>query len=91
MISIKDKKEYDNFLREVVLKPLLRMIAIKHPENPAEAVVKFYRSPLYDALLKKDTKYWQYSTNKLFTMFVDRKYRWISLNYTSKSKSVLAE
>ena len=64
-----DKQHYDNFVNNVILPPLLRMIEDNFPKNPEEAKMRFYKSPIYKLLLIESMKYWQYNTLTLFNMF----------------------
>ena len=49
---------------------LVAMIAAKQNINGEEAIKKLYSSKLYEILEDEETKVWQYSTDMLYSLFV---------------------
>jgi hypothetical protein len=61
-------KEKFAALMPVISADLLKTIIEKSKLPPDEAMAKLYHSKLYAALDNEQTKVWQYSTEKLFTL-----------------------
>ena len=49
---------------------LAAMIAQKHHLSETDAISKLYHSQLYAMLEQEDTKVWQYSTDMLYSLFL---------------------
>ena len=49
---------------------LAAMIARRQALSEADAVIRLYESKLYTLLEQEETKVWQYSTEMLYTLFV---------------------
>ena len=49
---------------------LVEMIAQKEGISENQAIAKLYKSKLYSILEREETKLWQYSTEMLYSLFV---------------------
>ena len=49
---------------------LVEMIAQKEGISENQAIAKLYKSKLYSILEREETKLWQYSTEMLYSLFI---------------------
>lgn len=62
-------KDRFNAILPIIIGDLVKKIAIELNISDKDAITKLYLSHLYELLEKEQTKFWQYSTEKLFEMF----------------------
>ncbi|MFD3158702.1 hypothetical protein ACFIJ5_17980 (plasmid) [Haloimpatiens sp. FM7330] len=67
-----DKRKFDAVF-PIICSDLAEKIAVKLNLSDEEAVTQLYFSHLYEILEQEKTKLWQYSTEKLFEMFLEEK------------------
>ncbi|WP_312648938.1 hypothetical protein [Aminipila sp.] len=67
-----DKKQFDAIF-PYVCTPLVDKIASELKLDEQDAIMDLYESKLYANLEKESTKVWQYSTEKLFELFMQEK------------------
>lgn len=64
------EKEQFNALMPYIIEDLAAMISRKENIAEHDAVGRLYESQLYALLEQEDTKLWQYSTDMLYSLFV---------------------
>ncbi len=64
------EKEQFNALMPYIIEDLAAMISRKEKIAECDAVGRLYESQLYALLEQEDTKLWQYSTDMLYSLFV---------------------
>ncbi|WP_461206488.1 hypothetical protein [Clostridium sp. DL1XJH146] len=67
-----DKYKFDAVF-PIISAALVEKIAIELKLLDEQAVSELYSSYLYKVLEREETKLWQYSTEKLFDMFLEEK------------------
>lgn len=67
-----DKNKF-NAVFPIISADLVEKIMVELNLSDKEAVTELYSSKLYEILEKEDTKLWQYSTEKLFEMFLQQR------------------
>ena len=67
-----DKNKFDAVF-PIILAALVEKIVIELDISEEEAVTELYSSYLYEMLEREETKFWQYSTEKLFEMFLEQR------------------
>lgn len=67
-----EKKQFDAIF-PYVCTPLVDKIAGELKLDEQQAMMELYESKLYAKLEKENTKVWQYSTEKLFELFMQEK------------------
>ncbi|MBC2579158.1 hypothetical protein [Clostridium sp. DJ247] len=65
-----DKNKF-NAVFPIISADLVEKIAAELNLSEKDAVTKLYSSHLYEVLEQEETKLWQYSTEKLFEMFLE--------------------
>lgn len=64
------KQEEFNALMPLIVSDLASMIAAKQNISEDETIKLLYSSKLYSLLEDEETKLWHYSTNMLYSLFV---------------------
>ncbi len=67
-----DKNKFDAIF-PIICSSLAGKIADELNLTEKEAVTELYSSRLYEKLEQEETKVWQYSTEKLFDLFMEEK------------------
>ncbi|GAA0179035.1 hypothetical protein SH2C18_19840 [Clostridium sediminicola] len=67
-----DKNKFDAVF-PIISAALVEKIAVELNLSDKDAVAELYSSLLYEMLEKEETKLWQYSTEKLFEMFLEQR------------------
>jgi len=67
-----DKLKFDSIF-PIIISHLTGKIAKETNLTEDAAIAELYRSGLYAALEKEETKVWQYSTEKLFDLYLEEK------------------
>lgn len=67
-----DKSKFDAVF-SIISADLVEKIAAELNLSDKEAIIQLYSSHLYELLEQEETKLWQYSTEKLFEMFLEEK------------------
>lgn len=67
-----DKGKFDAVF-PIICADLVKKIMIELNLSENETITKLYDSYLYEKLEQEETKVWQYSTEKLFEMFLEEK------------------
>lgn len=67
-----DKSKF-HAIFSIIVGDLVEKIAITLNLSSEDAITEFYSSSLYELLEKEETKFWQYSTEKLFEMFLEER------------------
>lgn len=67
-----DKNKFDAVF-PIISAALVEKIAVELNLSDEEAVTELYSSHLYEILEQEETKLWQYSTEKLFEMFLEQR------------------
>jgi hypothetical protein len=67
-----DKNKFDAVF-PIISAALVEMIMAELNLSDKEAVIELYSSHLYEMLEQEETKIWQYSTEKLFEMFLEQR------------------
>ena len=67
-----DKSKYDAVF-PIISSALVEKIAIELNLSDKDAITLLYSSNLYEMLEKEETKVWQYSTEKLFELFLEER------------------
>ena len=67
-----DKSKF-NAIFPILCSDIIKKIASELSLLDNEAVTLFYSSKLYEVLEKEETKVWQYSTEKLFELFLEER------------------
>lgn len=62
-----------NAVIPIILSSLVKRIEMEFCLSDKEAIAELYSSPLYELIEKEETKFWQYSTEKLFEMFIEQR------------------
>lgn len=57
----------------IICAAVVDKIAVELKLSDNDAVTELYSSHLYEMLEQEDTKFWQYSTEKLFEMFLEER------------------
>lgn len=65
-----DKSKFEAVF-PIISADLVEKICIELNLSDENAITKLYSSHLYEVLEKEETKLWQYSTEKLFEMFLE--------------------
>ncbi|HEY5587143.1 MAG TPA: hypothetical protein VIK78_22000 [Ruminiclostridium sp.] len=65
-----DKNKFDAVF-PIICSALAEKIAVELNLSDKEAVTKLYSFYLYEMLEQEETKVWQYSTEKLFELFLE--------------------
>lgn len=63
-----DKNKFDAVF-PIICSSLVQKIASEYMLDDTNAIQKLYTSKLYEYLEKEETKFWQYSTTKLFELW----------------------
>jgi len=67
-----DKSKFDAVF-PIICSALAEKIVVELNLSDTDAVTELYSSPLYEMLEQEETKVWQYSTEKLFELFLEGK------------------
>ncbi len=67
-----DKSKF-NAVFSIIVGALVKKIAITLNLSDKDAITELYSSHLYEILEKEETKFWQYSTEKLYEMFLEQR------------------
>lgn len=67
-----DKNKFDAIF-PIISAALVEKIVIELNISDKDAVTELYSSYLYEMLEREETKFWQYSTEKLFEMFLEQR------------------
>ena len=67
-----DKSKF-NAVFPIICSALVEKIKIELNLSDKDAITKLYTSNLYEILEREETKVWQYSTEKLFELFIEEK------------------
>lgn len=67
-----DKSKFDAIFA-IVIGDLVKKIAITLNLSDKDAIKELYSSHIYELLEKEETKFWQYSTEKLYEMFFEQR------------------
>lgn len=67
-----DKNKFDAVF-PIISADLVEKIAVQLNLSDKDAVTELYSSHLYEMLEQEETKFWQYSTEKLFEMFLEQR------------------
>jgi len=67
-----DKLKFDSII-PIIISHLTDRIAEETNLTEDAAIAGLYRSGLYAALEKEETKVWQYSTEKLYDLYLEEK------------------
>lgn len=67
-----DKSKFDAVF-PIISSSLVKKISDELKMNDKDAVTNLYSSHLYELLEQEETKLWQYSTEKLYEMFLEEK------------------
>ena len=67
-----DKSKFDAVF-SIISAALVEKIATELNLSDKEAITELYSSQLYQILEREETKLWQYSTEKLFEMFLEER------------------
>jgi hypothetical protein len=67
-----DKSKF-HAIFSIIVGDLVEKIAITLQLSDRNAITELYSSRLYELLEKEETKFWQYSTEKLFEMFLEER------------------
>ncbi|SHI08602.1 hypothetical protein [Clostridium grantii] len=67
-----DKNKFDAVF-PIISAALVEKIAVELNLSDKDAVTELYSSHLYEMLEQEETKIWQYSTEKLFEMFLEQR------------------
>lgn len=67
-----DKSKF-NAVFPIICSALAEKIATELNLSDKEAVTELYSSHLYEMLEQEETKVWQYSTEKLFELFLEER------------------
>ena len=67
-----NKSQFDAIF-PIICSDLTEKIVVELKISDEEAVKELYSSYLYELFEKEETKFWQYSTEKLFEMFLEEK------------------
>lgn len=65
-----DKNQFDAIF-SIIVGDLVKKIAITLNLSDRDAIKELYSSHLYELLEKEETKFWQYSTEKLYEMYLE--------------------
>ena len=67
-----DKSKF-NAVFPIICSALAEKIEIELDLSDKDSITKLYSSNLYEMLEREETKVWQYSTEKLFELFLEEK------------------
>lgn len=67
-----DKNKFDAVF-PIISAALVEKIAVELNLSDEDSVTELYSSHLYEMLEQEETKLWQYSTEKLFEMFLEQR------------------
>ncbi len=67
-----DKSKFDAVF-SIIVGDLVEKIARTLNLSDKDAITELYSSHLYEILEKEETKFWQYSTEKLYEMFLEQR------------------
>lgn len=67
-----DKGKFDAIF-SIIVGSLVKKIALSLNLSDENAITELYSSHLYEVLEKEETKLWQYSTEKLYEMFLEER------------------
>lgn len=67
-----DKSKF-HAIFSIIVGDLVEKIAITLQFSDRDAITELYSSHLYELLEKEETKFWQYSTEKLYEMFLEER------------------
>ena len=67
-----DKSKFDAVF-SIICSALVEKVAAELNLSDKDAVTELYSSHLYEILEQEETKFWQYSTEKLFEMFLEER------------------
>jgi hypothetical protein len=70
--KVMEKNKFDAVF-PIICSALVKQIIVKLDLSDKEGVTNLYSSHLYEMLEQEETKGWQYSTEKLFELFLEER------------------